>query len=102
MSRVARDYVSPNMREYRGNGEQKVGSFTRGNARSSYLGRENTRGLLAKVGNPANPSKPQFFAPRPKSAETRRNEAIEARTMAGKPCPGCGMRTSVPKTCFCW
>lgn len=95
--------LSNGQRKYSASGGiPRPGSFTRGNANSMRLGREWTSGLLATVGNPAGAPDPKFFRPAEKSAATKRAERVEKLTLKGAPCPGCGMRTSVPKTCFCW
>ncbi len=96
------DYVPNGTRKIRANGERPVGGFTRGNRNSTYLGRDLTRGLAAKVGNPVGAPDPVFFRPKPKSAETVLRERVERRIERAKPCPGCGMKCDVPRTCFCW
>lgn len=69
------------------------GGITRGNRNSTYLGREWTPGLLAKVGNPANPP----TAP----AYMRRSSVVEPRH--GRVCPGCGIEAPLSGRCNqCW
>ena len=72
-------YVSP----------RSSGGITRGNRNSTYLGREWTPGLLAKVGNPAAP------------AYVRRSSVVEPRH--GRVCPGCGIEAPLSGRCNqCW
>jgi hypothetical protein len=83
-------------------GRPQVGLLTKGNANSTSLAREWTSGLGATIGNPANPQAPQFFRPKEKTAAALRAERVERRVERAKPCPGCGMKCDIPKTCFCW
>jgi hypothetical protein len=89
VARFALDYVPNGTRDYRAT-PKTPGSFTRGNRNSTFLGREATRGLLASVGNPANPTTTKFFKPPPPSAETARKRIVDARARK-LVCPGCGI-----------
>ena len=95
MARFALDYVPNGTRDYRAT-PKTPGSFSRGNRNSTYLGRDMTRGLLAKVGNPANPSAAKFFPP-------RKSDDGSTAPLRGRVCPGCGIETPVSAKCNeCW
>lgn len=93
MARFALDYVPNGTRDYRAT-PKPPGSFSRGNRNSTYLGRDMTRGLLAKVGNPANPSAAQFFPP-------KKSDDASTPPLRGRVCPACGIERSVRNLCDC-
>lgn len=73
------------------------GGITRGNRNSTYLGRELTPGLLASVGNSANPPAASVYARR----SVGFGRTVEPRH--GRVCPGCGIEAPLLGVCNqCW
>ncbi len=102
MKTTARDFVPNGTRKIRAGRPDGIGMPSKGNRNSVRCDREWTPGLLSSVANPAGGKPIVGFRPAEKSAETLRNERVERKVAAARPCPGCGMKVYVPRTCFCW